>query len=243
MNKKLPFSSITITTFFVLSFFVHFDVASAEVTVYDDVTITGKAVKLKALTKGRFFPVGGKLVEFYLDEKNIGSTLSGGDGYAFLEYLPRSTGVKRLKIKKDTDTDEGILLVLGKNDRVLLIEIENSLFVPELQNLFQPAKKSNETLKQLSKRFRIIYLTTLIGVKMSRKWLIDNDSPPSTVLKWDGAEMLTELQEREVNLYAIIGSPAILSEASDIIKKRFSFEETEDGVVVRDWDDLLKQLK
>lgn len=256
MNKK-RFSFFTGTVFFAILFFVSFNVAFAKVVVYDSVTTTGRAVKLKATTKGRFFPEGGKLVEFYLDGRHIGTTLSGGDGYAFLKYLPLSKGVKHLKVKAGDDTDEGILLVTKKKDMVLLIEIENSLFVPTLRDLLKPVnpvrksegkalsngvKGSKETLYQFSRRFNVIYLTTLIGVEKSKKWLKNNEFPPSAVLKWGGADMLAELQKQGLKLYAIIGSPAVLSEASDI-KKRFSFEETEEGVEVKDWADLSKRLR
>ena len=54
--------------------------------------------------------------------------------------------------------------------------------------------------------------------------------------------MIADLQERDINLYAIIGTPGILSEAQDI-KKRYSFQKTEGAVEVKDWDDLLKLLQ
>ena len=87
----------------------------------------------------------------------------------------------------------------------------------------------------------IIYLTTVLGVKQSRKLLKENDFQLSTVLKWEGADMLAELYDGGIRIYAVIGSPDLLSGVSDI-KKKFSFEETEDGVTVRDWDDLSDRL-
>lgn len=208
--------------------------------VYDTVAATGKAIKLKAITKKRFFPEGGRLVEFYIDKKYIAKTLSGGDGYAFLEYIPSSTGIKRIKVIAGADSNDGILLIMNKNERAVLIEIEGSLF----ESIFtlKPADRSTKALNRLSKRFRIVYLTTMVGVKKSRKWLKEEGFPQSVVLKWEGDSVLDELKERGIRLYAIIGSPALLSETLDI-RKRFSFEETEDGVVVDDWDELLKQLK
>lgn len=223
-------------------FFFHANIASAKIIVYDSVTTTGNAVKLTAVTKGLFFPEGGKLVKFYLDGKHIGTNLSGGDGYAFLKYIPNSKGVKHLKVESGIDADKGILLVTGENDRVLMIEIEGTLLAPEIQDLFHPMQGGKEALEGLSKRFRIIYVTTLAGVRESRKWLRENGFPLSAVLKWEGADTLAELKKRGLNLYVIVGSPAVLSEAPDI-KKRFSFKETENAIEVKDWDDLLEQLK
>ncbi len=237
MNKKHV--TLLVAAIF---FFVSFNIASAKIIVYDSVTTNGNAVKLTAVTKGLFFPEGGKLVKFYLDGKHIGTNLSGGDGYAFLKYLPDSKGVKHLKAEREVDTDEGILLVTGKNERVLLIEIEGTLLAPEIQNVFQPVQGGKDALQRLSKRFRIIYVTTLAGVRESRKWLRENGFPLSAVLKWEGADMLAKLQKRGLTLYAIVGSGVVLSEAPDI-KKRFSFKEIENAIEVKDWDNLLEQLK
>ncbi|MEE8328846.1 MAG: hypothetical protein V3R54_02825, partial [Thermodesulfovibrionia bacterium] len=75
MNKRF-FSFFIIIILLVIPFTFAF----AGVMVYDSVTTTGNAVKLTAVTKGLFFPEGGKLVKFYLDGKHIGTNLSGGDG-------------------------------------------------------------------------------------------------------------------------------------------------------------------
>lgn len=227
---------------FAILFFVFSNAASAEVVGYDSVTATHKTIQLKALTKGKFFPEGGRLVGFYLDGKHIGTTLSGGDGYALLEYLPISPGIKHLKVKAGVDTDEGVFLITGENDKVLLIEMEGILFVPTLRDLLQPVKGSKEALQRLSKKFKIVYLTTMIGVKESKGRLKDNGFPLSVVLKWKGVDLLDELQEQGIRLHAVIGSPSVVSECREHIKKRFSFEDTEDGVTVKDWEELLKQF-
>ncbi len=226
------------TNFFL--FFIFSTVVYAGVVVYDGVTAANKVVKLKALTKGKFFPEGGRLVEFYLEGKHIDTNLSGGDGYALLEYLPVSFGIKKLKVKAGTDTDEGVLLITEKNDRVFLIEMEGILY--ESPFPLQPIKGSKEALQKLSKKFKIVYLTTTIGVKESRKWLKENGFPTSAVLKWRGNSLLDELQEQGVKPYAVIGSPAVVSECKENIKKRFTFEDTEEGVMVKDWKELLKRL-
>lgn len=239
MNKK-KFSFFTITIFFFLLHALLVHASFAGVTVYDSVSSKNNPVRLTARTKGRFFSQGGMLVQFYIDKKHVGRTLSGGDGYAFLKYQPLSPGIKRLKAKAGIEEDEGILLVTKEKDRVVLIDIESALFENLL--LLEPLKKSRDAVYKLSKRFRIIYTTTLLGVRKSRKWLKDNDFFTSAVLMWRGPGLLTELQTQGVKPYAIIGSPEIISETPDI-KKRFSFKDTEDGTVVEDWDELLKQFK
>ena len=239
MSKNI-FSFFIIIIFLLLLHALSFRAAFAGVIVYDGVSSLNNPVRLKALTKGRFFSQGGRLVEFYVDKKHVGRTLSGGDGHAFLKYQPRSPGIKRLKVTAGTDEDEGILLVTKEKDKVVLIEIESALF----ENLFllEPLKQSKEAVYTLSKRFRIVYTTTLLGVKKSRKWLQDNGFFTSAVLSWGESGLLTELQTQGVKPHAIIGSPDVISEITDI-EKKFSFKDTEDGTVVRNWDELLKKIK
>ena len=76
----------------------------------------------------------------------------------------------------------------------------------------------------------------------SRKWLKDNAFPSFPVLKWEGEELIDDLKEKHIPLYAIVGSPDVLTESSEI-EKRFSFTETEDASEVKDWDELIKKLK
>ena len=231
---------VLLTAFCILLTVFHGVPASAGVTVFDSVVMANEPVKLTALTKGLFFPEGGKLVTFYVNSKKIGTTLSGGDGYAFLKYKSSSRGIKRLKVVSGDDTDEGALLITWKKDRVILIEIESTLFDAMLS--FKPSEKGGSALRKLSKQFRIVYVSSLMGMVQSRKWLHANEFPVCPVLKWEGSELIDDLKEKGVSLYAIIASPDLLSEASGI-EKRFSFDETEDGIEVKDWDELDRYLK
>ena len=55
--------------------------------------------------------------------------------------------------------------------------------------------------------------------------------------------MFEDLKKRYISLYAIVGSAALISEASGYVDKRFAFEETEDGTYVEDWQEILKRLE
>jgi hypothetical protein len=224
-------------TFFVVVFS---NSVSAGVTVFDAVTMTNEPVKLKALTKGRLFSEGGKLVTFYVNDRNLGTTLSGGDGYAFMKYRASSSGIQNIRVESGEDRDDGTVLITGKKDRVIMIEIESTLFDSLLS--FKPAEKSIGALTTLSKKFRILYVTSLVGMEQARKWLKDNGFPASPVLKWEGEELMAGLQEKRIPLYAIIASPDLLSGTSGI-ERQFSFVETEDGTEVEGWDELLEKLK
>lgn len=213
--------------------------AIAGVTAFDAVTTIKKPVKLMALTKGRFFSEGGKLVEFHIDEKHIGTTLSGGDGYAFLKYIPQSKGLNKIRLKVAEESDEAMLLVMDKKDRVILIAIEAGLFESTLS--FKPAKGAKEAIDAISKKYRIIYFTSIIGARQSKKWLKENKLHESIVFSWAGKNLIEDLREKDINIYAIIGSPDMLMELENI--RKFSFKETDAGTEVETWSDIQKQLE
>jgi hypothetical protein len=213
--------------------------AIAGVTAFDAVTTIKTPIRLKALTKGRFFPEGGKLVEFHIDEKHIGTTLSGGDGYAFLNYTPQSKGLKKIKLKLAEESDEAMLFVTDKKDRVILIAIEAGLFESTLS--FKPAEGTKEAIGEITEQFRIIYLTSIIGIKQSKKWLQDNKFHESIIFRWTGNNLIDDIREKDINIFAIVGSPDMLAEIKDITK--FSFGETDDGTEVEGWSDVLKKLQ
>ncbi|RJR19624.1 MAG: hypothetical protein C4581_04595 [Nitrospiraceae bacterium] len=222
-----------------LSLFSPLTSACAGIVVYDEVVPVGKPVKLSALTKGRFMPEGGRLVRFHIDGKSLGTHLSGGDGYAFFKHTPLSAGLFKLKAESGRDMDEGTLLVTAKTDRVLLIEIELLYEKPPFS--LKLLKDSQGVLQSLSKNFRIVYLATMTGAEVSRKAVTGNNLPLSPVFKWGGAELIEDLKVKGIRPYAILASPGVISEAADI-GRRYSFEETETGVEVKDWNDLLKHL-
>jgi hypothetical protein len=235
---KSNFSVLLIT---VLLCFSVTGMADAGVTAFDAVTSINNPIKLKALTKGRFFPEGGRLVEFYIDEKHIGTTLSGGDGYAYLKYVPESKGLKKIKLKLSEESDEALLLVTGKKEKVILIAVEGSLF--ESSFSFKPTKGAKEAIEKISKQYGIIYLSSLIGPGQAKKWLQENKLYKSVVFEWTDGSMIDDLREHGISVLAIVGSPDTLSDIDGI--KKFALHETdaEDVTEVESWSDIPEQLK
>jgi hypothetical protein len=66
--------------------------------------------------------------------------------------------------------------------------------------------------------------------------------PQSVIIRWGGLTTLKNLKKNGVQIQAIIGSPDVLATVSEQIEKRFSFEKTEDGKTVKDWDEILRLL-
>jgi hypothetical protein len=226
--------------FFNLSFLAA-PITYGTVIAFDSVTTVSTPVYLKALTKGRFFAQGGKLVFFYIDKNQIGRTLSGGDGHAYLKFNPQHSGIKPFEVFSNKDKDTGIVLVMGKREAAIIVEIVGGLRDSLFSN--KPKEGAQRALTKLISKYRIIYLSKGIGTPHLKKWLEKEKFPASVVLTWRGPELLATLKERGIILHAIIGSPDLLSEASEFIDKRYTFEETEAGLTMIDWEEILKDLK
>jgi hypothetical protein len=55
--------------------------------------------------------------------------------------------------------------------------------------------------------------------------------------------MLTALQARGIHLYALIGSAGIIGEAAEHIERRYTFEQTQKGQTVKDWEEIIELLQ
>ena len=212
-----------------------------EVAVLDRVTTVNTPIRISVLTKSRFFSAGGRLVDVYLDDKHLKRILTGGDGYGFLKYTPRSPGYKIIKARSDSDSAEGLLLVMTKRDRALAIEVEEGFKTAVFSNEIK--QRSLKVVKMLSKKYKIIYLSRYVGKSITGTWLEKQHFPKSVILSWQGPETLTELKKKGIQVHAIIGSEAVISEAANDIENRFTFEKTKDGTTVKDWDEILEHLQ
>lgn len=214
---------------------------AAEVAVLDRVTTVNTPIRITVLTKSRFFSAGGRRVDVYLDDKHLKRILTGGDGYGYLKYTPRSTGYQKIKARSNSDSAEGLLLVMTKKDRAIVIEVEEgfktAVFSAEIK------QSSLKAVKTLSKKYKIIYLSRYLGKSITGTWLEKQSFPKSVILDWQGSNTLTALKKKGIKLHAIIGSTAVISEAAKNIENRFTFEKTKDGTTVKDWDEIAELLK
>lgn len=216
-------------------------VCRGDVVVIDRVTTVQTPVRITVLTKGRFSSAGGRRVDVYLDDTLLKRILTGGDGYGYLKYTPLSTGYKKIKARSDSDSADGLLLVMTQKDRALVIEVEGgfktAVFSDEIK------QSSLRVVKALSENYKIIYLSRYVGKSITATWLEKQGFPGSVILGWNGVHTLTALKQKGVQLHAIIGSTAVISAAVDEIENRFTFDETKDGTTVKDWDEIGELLK
>ena len=170
------------------------------VIVYDRVTTVGTPVYLTVLTKGIIFADGGRLVEFYLDNKRFGKNLTGGDGYGYLKYTPRRAGIIKVRATSKGESGTGLVLVMKKSEKAVLIEIESGFkdaFISDIA-----AGASRQAVKQLLKKYRVIYLSRYAGIRMARNSLDEMEFPEAPVLRWKGEQTLNALKEKGVKIMA-----------------------------------------
>ena len=217
-------------------------VSRSEVVVFDRVTTVKTAVRLIVLTKGFLFAEGGRLVDIYLDDQHLKKILTGGDGYGYLKYTPPDPGLKEIRAHSDTGSATGLLLVMGKNEKAIIIDIESAFQDAVLSDEIR--EKSRQAVNSLSKNYKIIYLSRYIGKGVGRSSLKKANFPESVILRWQGPDTFTALEERGVQLQAVIGSEDEMSAAeTKHIENRYTFEESTKGQTVKDWDEILKRLQ
>ncbi|RMG00314.1 MAG: hypothetical protein D6726_11470 [Nitrospirae bacterium] len=221
---------------FILSPFGWVSPLFAGVQVQDQVATTGKGIMLSARTGSTFFAKGGEIVEFFLDGRSLGKRLSGGDGYAYMEYKPDRKGLFTIKVEHGNEKAEGLLLVVGKAEEVLLVGIEGGV----LESIFPERLRDgvDNALKKLADRYRIIYITGMPLGPLVRERIREWGLPESVVLRWDRS-VYEGLSDLGVKIKAVVGSPGLIAEVDDDSVKRYTFEESEEGKVVDSWHDLL----
>src|SRR5574340_160798 len=101
--------------------------AYSEIIVSDTVAVNREEVLIKAETKSGYFAKGGKIVEFFVNGKSIGSVLSGGDGIAYKIFKTEKPGMYAVSARSGKDVGSGIILVLKRGSPLVFIDIEGSL--------------------------------------------------------------------------------------------------------------------
>jgi len=229
--------SITITG---AVFFASVTVGLGEVVIFDDATTVLTPIRIKVLTKGRFFARGGRLVDIYLNGKHLKTILTGGDGYGYIKYTPRTAGLNSIEARSNADSASGLHLVTNKNDKAIIIDIEgvfkDAVFSEEIR------ENSMEALNSLSEKYKIIYISRYVGKDISSSWLEKQNFPKSVILRWQGINTLKLLKKRGVRMNAVIGSATVMAAAKKYIEQRYTFEKSTDGMMVKGWDEILELL-
>ena len=211
----------------------------AAVVVFDRVTSVGKPLFVKVVTRGLVFSKGGRRVSIRIDKGPAHDTLSGGDGAAFMKYHPDRPGVRTVTAESEGEEGSGTILVLAPQESVIVIGIEGglqkSLFPEESRRIAQ------EVVGDLSRTYRLVYLTRWIGAGLVKEWLEKHQFAGSVVLRWRDERVFKQMEKSGVRVEAVIGSAALLGAAPDSIQNRFTFDENADAAV-SGWEDIRKAL-
>lgn len=215
---------------------------SADVIVRDAVAASGEEVRLTAETKGGYFSKGGETVEFSINGKAVGTSLSGGDGVAVRLHTLRRPGLYPLTVRSGTASGKGTVLVLRKGAGVVFIDIEGTLQARPFSS--KPLIQSRSVIRDIMKKYPVVYLHTgTLGMQAVKDWLVKNRFPEAPVLPWQAGEVFADMRKKGLQIRAVVGSQAVIESAAEYRPKAFSFEETEGAVVLRDWQDLVKKLQ
>jgi hypothetical protein len=209
--------------------------------VDDMLALKGEETMLSAQTRGRFFSEGGRLVEFFVNGESLGKSLSGGDGFAYKQFTPIKTGLFQISVTSGDDDNTGLLLSLKKGDKIIFIDVEGSLFEGLLSQ--KPKGGSQEVIKGLSKKFPVVFLQTgLLGTNVLKSWLKESGFVDLPVLAWGEGDLFDEINKKGLKIKAIIGRHPVIESAQEYKPQSFSFEEVEDAVTVKNWEEIGERL-
>lgn len=213
----------------------------AAVSVNDQVCKTGKEVLLEAKVKRGFIGSGGERAEFFVNNKSIGRTLSGGDGYAFFPFVPEKEGIYKIKVKVRDKDAEGILLSTRPERGIVVIDVAGSIF--EFRYIVMKSLRpgASKAIKKISRRYHIVYLWQgMFSKEAIREWLKKYDIPVMPLLNIRSIE---ELKEQGFFFKAVIGGPAAIELFKDSKTKLYSFEDIEGSTELKDWDHAGRVLR
>ena len=204
--------------------------------------INNQRVFLSARTRGKLFVKGGELVEFFIDGKSLGKTLSGGDGIAYKPFTSANNGLFEIRVSSAKDSATGQFLCLEKDARIVAIDVEGSLFEGLIPK--QSKRGSFRAVKRIAAQFPVVFVqTSFLGLRIVKLWLKENKFMSRPLMPWRKGALFEALSRKEIKVHAVIGSPTFIDSAKDHKPLGFSFESVEEGETVRDWEEILEKMK
>ncbi len=215
---------------------------SAGIFVADVIGLKNQRVFLSAQTRGKLFAKGGELVEFFVDGKSLGKTLSGGDGFAYKPFTPANNGLFQIRVSSAIDNSTGLFLCLEKGSSIVAIDVEGSLFEGLIPK--QPKRDSRKAVKRIAARFPVVFVqTSFLGRRIVKLWMQKNKFMLRPLMPWRQGDLFKTLSRKGLKVHTLIGSPSVIDSAKDHKPLAFSFEPTQEGETVKDWEEILEKMK
>jgi hypothetical protein len=213
----------------------------AGVAVPDMIIPEGKSIQLSARAKKGFFSQGGTLVEFSVDGKTLGKTLSGGDSIAYMEYLPESSGIHEILVTSKDETGRGSLLVVTGRDQLLFVDVREALFADPLGGTMREG--ALDALSELSETYRIVYLRSgLYPRVLMKEWLHEKGFKKALLLNLGNGRIIKKIKSDGIKVSAVVAGPeaAVILKREDVLV--LSFEKVDGTTKVDSWLDVEKAL-
>lgn len=239
---KLSLISVLWIPIFLIILHAFAIIAFAEIFVHDIVGIPKEEIFLKAETKGKFTRKGGELVEFFVDGRSIGKALSGGDGIAYKQFIPKNKGLLKIVVKSATEESSGLLLILNKKSKVVVVDFEEGLL--ENKILQQKVRDgSQNAIKEINKKYPVIILQTgILNKKFIKKSLNQFGYIELPVFAWKGGDFFEELTQKGIIIRAVIGNKAVIDSAKKFKPLSFSFTKNGDSEYIENWNEVKRRL-
>ncbi len=216
--------------------------AIAGIFVCDIIGLKDQRVFLSAQTRGKLFVKGGELVEFHVDGKSLGKTLSGGDGFAYKPFTPAGNGLFNIRVSSANDDAAGLFLCLEKGSSIVAIDVEGSLFEGLIPK--QPKRGSFVAVKKIAGQFPVVFVqTSFLGRRIVKLWLQKNRFMSRPLIPWRQGALFKALSRKGLKVHTVIGSRAVIDSAKDHKPLAFSFESVKEGETVRDWEEIPEKMK
>jgi len=240
--RQLRKSSPLLIAAYLLLYCLFCSPSHAEVIVHDLVVRTDEEVMLKAETKGRIFRKGGETVTFLVEEKVLGKTLSGGDGFAYQRFVTQKTGLFKIEARSGNEEGHGLLLSLKRGSGIVFVDVEGTLFKGRFSD--EPREGSRKAFRAINKKFPLIYLQTgLLSTSALKALLKKLEFPELPVIPWDQGRVFDEIAKKGFNIRAVDAGADVIESSKKYKPSAFSFEDTEDSEEVKDWEEIRKKLR
>lgn len=169
---------------------------------YDTLAYPRKPVDLMArvISIKQMEEVEGATVEFRLDQTSVGKVKTDKDGYAKLTWTPPKAGDYHLTAKIVAVDDDDLKDLLkctpapllasarAKDTKFVVLDLDHTVvgssFFRVLLGGAKPMPKAAEVVKELRKKYSLVYLTHRPGLLTgkSKSWLTDNGFPRAPLL-------------------------------------------------------------
>ncbi len=225
-----------------LLLFISASGASSEVIVRDLIAARGEKIAVRIETRGTFFAKGGEMVRLSINGKPYGSVLSGGDGFAFKQFVPEKAGLYRIVARSGAEEGFGLLISLKKGTGIIFVDVEGSLWEGPFRP--RPRSGSKEALQEISRKSPVVLLNSGgAGTKVLKAWLKENGFPELPVVSWDEGRIFREIHGKGLRIRAVVGNHDVVLSAREYRPEAFSFSETEGAREVKDWNEIRKILR